>query len=313
VLRDLCLEPIVTLHHFTNPVWFNRLGAWENKKARKFFLRFVRKVVERLSGQVKYWITLNEPMVYIYQGYLTGFWPPHKKGLWHTFSSLNSLLKTHIKAYRLIHQIYQEKNLSSPHVSIAKNLRYFSICKKNLASRLGLYLRDKWFNRIFLEEIYKHKAMDFIGVNYYTRENVKVSSFSPRNLFLETCQEKHPELEKNSLGWYIYPKGLYELLLSLKKFNLPILITENGIATENDQQRWDFIKAHLYYLSQAQQQGLKIIGYLYWSLLDNFEWDKGFCPRFGIVEVDYQTFKRTPRQSALNYKEVCQTGKLNYV
>ncbi len=309
-LRERGIQPVVTLHHFTNPLWFNELGSWQKKKNIRYFLRFVQKIVQALCKEVSCWITINEPMVYVYEAYLSGIWPPHKKGVFNAHSATRGLLSAHVKAYRLIHQIYSSYKLKRPLVSIAKNIRYFSPCRNNLATRLAVALRDWWFNIMFLEAAYKNKSLDFIGVNYYTRENVSVCSLSLRNIFLQTCQQEHKELTRNSLGWYIYPRGLYELLLRLKKFNLPVFITENGICTDDDAQRWDFIREQLIYLHQAIEDGVKVMGYLYWSLLDNFEWDKGFDPRFGIVEVDYASFKRTIRPSGFKYAQVCRTSRL---
>jgi beta-glucosidase len=139
---------------------------------------------------------------------------------------------------------------------------------------------------------------------------VEPEGWGLKSLLLDTCKSNHSQLKKNSLGWDIYPQGLYTLLLGLKKFGLPIFILENGICTDDDSLRWDFIRGHLISLHQAMEQGLKVIGYLYWSLLDNFEWDKGFSNRFGLIEVDYHTYQRKVRESACRYAEVCQTSRL---
>jgi beta-glucosidase len=112
------------------------------------------------------------------------------------------------------------------------------------------------------------------------------------------------------LGWDIYPQGLYKLLMAMKKYNLPVLITENGICTQDDDLRWNYLYRHLKELHRAIEQGVEVIGYVYWSLIDNFEWDKGFTPRFGLVEVDYQNYKRTIRASAKKLAEVFKSGEL---
>jgi beta-glucosidase len=132
-----------------------------------------------------------------------------------------------------------------------------------------------------------------------------------RNLALDICRKNHHPLRKNSLGWDIYPEGLYNLLLRLKKYNLPVFILENGICTEDDDLRWAYIYEHLRNLNQAMQNGVCVLGYIYWSLLDNFEWDKGFKPRFGLIEVDYNTYKRTIRESARKFALVCKTGRVD--
>jgi beta-glucosidase len=127
---------------------------------------------------------------------------------------------------------------------------------------------------------------------------------------MEVCSKGHDPMPKNSLGWDIYPKGLYLVLKKLKRFDLPVVITENGICTADDTQRWQFIREHLKSVHQALQEGVKVKGYLYWSMMDNFEWHQGFGPRFGIVGIDYTTQERQVRDSALQYAKVCRTGIL---
>jgi beta-glucosidase len=139
---------------------------------------------------------------------------------------------------------------------------------------------------------------------------VDVSGLMPHNLLLDTCKSNHSKLEKNDLGWDIYPEGLYKLLLRFRKYRLPVFILENGICTGDDGLRWKFIYAHLKQLRRAMEEGVPVLGYIYWSLLDNFEWDKGFFPRFGLVEVDYANFKRTIRESARKFAAVCKNGVL---
>jgi beta-glucosidase len=130
------------------------------------------------------------------------------------------------------------------------------------------------------------------------------------NVAIDICENNHYPVKKNSLGWDIYPEGLYQLLLRLKKYRLPIIITENGICTSDDTLRWDYIYNHLKNIYLAMEKGVNVTGYLYWSLLDNFEWDKGFSPRFGLIEINYATYKRHVRQSAIKFGQVCKTGIL---
>ena len=124
---------------------------------------------------------------------------------------------------------------------------------------------------------------------------------------------KDNPLKRNSLDWLIYPEGIFLALEKLKRYNLDILITENGITIEDDRQRWDFIREHLAFVQKAIESGVRVIGYIYWSLVDNFEWDKGFGPRFGLIEIDYATLKRSIRQSALNFAGVCKDNRINLV
>ncbi|MFA7294248.1 MAG: glycoside hydrolase family 1 protein [Candidatus Omnitrophota bacterium] len=307
-LRNLGMEPVVTLHHFTNPLWFSQKGGWTKFKLQRYFLRFVEKMVREFSGEVKFWITINEPLVYSSHAYLLGCWPPQERSLLKTVKVTLNMAQAHIKAYSLIHKIYQDKALARPMVSIAANLQAFELCRPTLKNKLAVYLRHKLYNLYFIEILLRKKTLDYIGVNYYSRNLVDVESWGIVHLLADTCKHNHHPLRKNSLGWDIYPQGLYKLLVSLKKYNLPVFITENGICTEDDDLKWDYIREHLGQVYKAREEGVNVLGYIYWSLIDNFEWAEGFAPRFGLVNVDYQNQRRTIRPSAKKLSEVSKTG-----
>jgi beta-glucosidase len=310
-LKQLNIEPIVTLHHFTNPLWLAKLSGWQNKKVEMYFSRYVEKMVEALCDKVNYWVTINEPMVYAYHSYILGSWPPQEKSFLKAKEVIDNMVKSHVMAYRFIHSIYNRKKLPSPFVSIAQNMQAFVPCSHTLKNKFAVYLRDKFFNRDFIERLIRHNSLDFIGLNYYTRSSVDVNRWAFKNLAIDICKKDHSQLKKNSLGWDIYPQGLYDLLLRLKNYNLPVFILENGICVDDDNTRWDFIYEHLKNMHLAMVQGAKVLGYIYWSLMDNFEWDKGFAPRFGLIEVDYNTYKRTIKESARKFSLVCKSNRLD--
>jgi beta-glucosidase len=314
-LRKRNIEPIVTLHHFTNPIWFSKQGGWVKRRSVGCFLRYCDFITRSLAKYVRYWITINEPTIYISHAYIMGVWPPQEKSYLKAIEVEENLASAHIKAYRLIHKIYKELKLDEPSVSISQNMMAFVPGKRDLKDRFAAYLRDRVYNLGFLERIVRYniaryKAMDFIGVNYYSRQLVELKKFGIRNLAMDVCNDNCHPCRRNSLGWDIYPKGLYEVLLELKKYGLPIMITENGICTADDNLRWDYIRAHLKYIHRAMQKGVNVTGYLYWSLMDNFEWDKGFTPRFGLIGIDYKTYRRTVRKSAKKFARICKTGIL---
>lgn len=309
-LRARNIEPLVTLHHFTNPIWFSKSGGWENRRCVANFLRYCDFVVRPLAKYVRYWITINEPMVYIYHAYILGVWPPQAKSYLKAKRVEGNFISAHIKAYRLIRKIYNELNLPELSISIAQNMQAFVPCTQNLKNRFAAILRNRWYNFGLLDKIMRHKTMDFIGVNYYSRQLVELEKWGIGNLAMDTCKNNHHPVKKNSLGWDIYPEGLYEVLLRLKNYGLPVIITENGICTPDDNLRWEYIYAHLKNIHLAIEKGVNVIGYLYWSLMDNFEWDKGFGPRFGLIEIDYSTYKRIVRESAIRLARVCKTGVL---
>ena len=276
-LKERGLEPFVTLYHWTLPVWLSQKGGWLNKKTPYYFDRFVKIVSQNLFDQVNFWITINEPNVYASNSFLIGAWPPQKRSILKYFKVLNNLARAHQLAYRSLHLIDLDCQ-----VGIAKNNVYFDRSP----------LADYFWNSYFLKKI--KDEQDFIGLNYYFHHRF----FKKR------------KLPVTDLGWGFYPKGIYHLLKDLRKYNKLIYITENGLADKKDKQRAKFIKDHLFWIQRAIQEGVDVGGYFYWSLLDNFEWDKGFWPRFGLVEVDYKTLDRKIRPSAKIYAKICQENKL---
>jgi len=314
-LKRRNIEPIVTLHHFTNPAWFSKSGGWTRQRSIENFLRYCNFIVPPLAKYVRYWITINEPTIYISHAYIFGIWPPQERSYLKAAAVEENLVSAHIKAYRLIHKVYKERNLDNPCVSIAQNVMAFVPCKRDLKDQFTAYLRDKLYNlglleRIMRHSIIKHEVLDFIGVNYYSRQLVELKKLKVGSLTMDVCSRNCHPVKKNSLGWDIYPKGLYEVLMELKKYGLPIMITENGICTSDDNLRWKYIYSHLKNIHRAMKKGVHVIGYLYWSLMDNFEWDKGFKPRFGLIGINYNTYKRTVRKSARKFGQVCKTGIL---
>lgn len=304
-LRQKDIEPIVTLHHFTNPQWFSQQQGWLNHRSGFWFARYCARVMEALGRDVQYWITINEPMVLVYHAYLIGLWPPGKKSFLKMWQAANRLMNAHKAAYRTIRGIYRQHQWPVPKISIAQNLRPFKPCPrfKNIFVDVSIFIRHRLFNWYFLHKIRNH--VDFIGVNYYDREYVSNETSLGCGLWGGRCNHAHGHAgHVNMLGWDSWPEGLFEVLSWLKGFRKPILITENGTCEEDDNFRRQFIEEHLKELQRALNAGVPVIGYLYWSLLDNFEWHHGFGPRFGLVEVDYTTFKRTVRPSALRFRDM---------
>ncbi len=274
-LRERGIEPFVTLWHFTLPNWLAEKGGWLNPKAPYYFDRYVKIIGENLFNDVRFWITINEPNIYASNSYYRGVWPPQKKSIFKYFKVLKNLAKAHQLAYSSLCLIDLDCQIG--------------ISKNNIAFE-NIPLIGYFWNKYFLNKI----EMDFIGLNYYFHQRL----FGNKNESI------------NDLGWEIYPKGIYHVLKGLKKYNKPIYITENGIADRDDKKRIDFIRDHLRWTHKAIEEGIKVGGYFYWSLLDNFEWDKGFWPRFGLIEVNYQSFERKIRLSAFEYAKICQENKL---
>jgi beta-glucosidase len=285
------IEPFVTLWHWTLPLWLSEKGGVNHREFPKYFERYAKNVVKALGQDVKFWITLNEPDVVTSHAYMKGIWPPQKKSFFLFLKTLYILKLAHKRAYAVI-----KKNAPEAEVGIAKHQVSFEMAHPTFINRFLKYSADWFWNRHFLSLIKHHQ--DFIGLNHYNR-NVIDNGFY-----------KNPNERLTDFGWEFFPSSLYQALLELKPYSKPIYITENGIADASDSLREEFIRETLIALHQAITEGVDARGYLYWSLLDNFEWDKGFWPRFGLVAVDYKTLERTIRPSALAYARICQENAL---
>ncbi|MHA1276851.1 MAG: glycoside hydrolase family 1 protein [Candidatus Helarchaeota archaeon] len=314
-LIDNNITPMVTLHHFTNPIWLQKIESWENPEVITLFERYTRYVAEELGDLIPFWNTLNEPMIVALIGYMIGIHPPNKKNMQAFRSVALNLLKSHAKAYQAIHQTIKGGN--TPQVGIVKNLIAFE--PSNPHSKLDIQKtisRHKVFNWWFLDAIATGNigmpfgqgeeypglkgSSEFIGVNYYTRELINA----------ENNEVMRGALEKNDMGWEIYPTGLYNLLINVKKYNVPLYITENGICTTNDERRCKFLIQHLRAVHRALEEGVDVRAYLHWSFMDNFEWAEGFEKRFGLVEIDYTNLARKPRPSAYLYREIIENNAI---
>ncbi|TSC80780.1 MAG: beta-glucosidase [Parcubacteria group bacterium Gr01-1014_29] len=290
-LRERGMEPFVTLWHWTNPIWFAEAGGWENKKATEYFVRYVEKVVDVL-GDVKFWITMNEQEAFARHGYFTKDRPPATGTIFTAYHVLKKLVHAHEQAYQVIKNI-RPKSL----VGFSESRVFFEPYNRLPHNLLATKLIAWWRNNAFFDQFVKHS--DFIGQQYYFHSRVRL------NPFVSHWGFQYNENKKVSdMGWELYPEGLYHVLTDLTKYKKPIYITENGLADARDEHRAWFIREHVRWMKKAMDEGADVRGYFYWSLLDNFEWDKGFWPRFGLVEVNYQTLERTIRPSAWEYKKI---------
>jgi len=317
-LRERGLEPVVTLHHFTNPAWFTRRGGWLRRDSATLFTRYAEHTVRNLGADVKYWLTINEPTVYVVQGYINGEWPPFLKLAWIKAAIVfRNLARAHIAAYRALH-----RNRPDTMVGFAHSASHNVPCNPRLRSdRMVARLRHLILNRAFFHLIgacpYNVRQtagnLDFIGVNYYTRTIVRSSGWGMGALIGKTCQipRHHCRGPLSATGWEVYPPGLKSVLETLSWFGLPLFVTENGIATDDESLRRDFLVKHLQSLADALDSGVDVIGYLYWSLIDNFEWALGTRPRFGLAAVDYDTQQRLPRPCVEEVSRVCRENQLS--
>ena len=285
-LKKRGIEPIVTLLHFTLPLWFEARGGFEKKSNAQYFARFAEKMIRELGPSVRLVITINEPEVYAYESYYLGNWPPNVTSKWKLLRVMNNLAYAHNKAAAAIHGINRRYK-----VSIAKNSCYFYAGDDAWLSRKSAGIMQYFQDDYFLKKVVRN--CDFLGVNFY---------FSNR---VYGYRVHNPERKVSDLGWDLSPADIQYALERLdEKYHLPILITENGLADAGDEHRQWWITQTLIGMQKAMENGVKLEGYLHWSLLDNFEWDKGWWPRFGLVGVDAKTRQRTLRSSAMWFGKI---------
>ncbi|MBI2597117.1 glycoside hydrolase family 1 protein [Candidatus Daviesbacteria bacterium] len=294
-LKSLKMTVFLTLWHFTLPKWVAKLGGWENRATIKYFEEFVKRVVPELAEYVDFWITLNEPGVYIYETYIRKEWPQLKKSFLGQIKTTLNLASAHKRIYKFLHQSFP----AGKPIGIANNVLSFeSYHKHSILEQAAVSLNDLAANHLFY--FLTKGTHDFLGINYYFHVRFTTHGLVPKQVNL--LQQTH---DVSDLGWEIYPEGLFEVLTDLSD-DIPIYITECGIASTNDDRRNRFLIAYLQEVFRAIRAGVNVRGFFYWSLIDNFEWHRGFDPRFGLIEVDYTTQERKIRPSALVYTDIIQ-------
>ncbi|NPV88027.1 glycoside hydrolase family 1 protein [Coprothermobacteraceae bacterium] len=312
-LREMRIEPVLTLHHFTIPIWLYNKGGFLNEKFPEYFERFVSKVVPYFKPYVRYWITINEPVVIGTMGYIMGWWPPGHKNMKEAFKAVNHLIKAHARAYRLIKEANPDNKVSIAHnMTLIDPFRDWNPLDVALANRLNYIYNYAILDSLSTGRIvkpfgnYEHvegllDSMDFIGINYYTRVFAR---FKLKGWF-----DLAVKGETNDFGQEIYPEGILRVLLSVKdRYGKDVMITEHGTADKADKWRPRVIQDTINLLREARKKGVNVIGYMHWSLMDNFEWAEGYSMRFGLFEVDFDTQERKPRRSAYIYREIASEG-----
>jgi len=314
------IKPVVSLHHFTHPIWFEELGAFEKEENIHYFVDFAQRMVREYGNKVMLWATFNEPGVYVFQGYIRGVWPPGKIGINRAGSVLWNILRAHVQAYKAIKRL---PNGAHAQVGLAHSLTQFE--PYNTASRMeesvAYYMNHMFHDAIteffstgkFTWQVpvltsleYEDKdatrSLDFFGINYYSHILLRIE--------WGNCGQAFRAHEiKTDMPYCIYAEGLYRAIKDVSERitgmqGIPIYITENGIADAKDDRRELFIKRYLYALYRAVQDGYDVRGYFYWSLLDNFEWSEGYTQKFGLYEVNMMTGERRLRDGARAYLDI---------
>ena len=306
-LLEKGIKPLVTLHHFSNPIWFEKKDGFKKQKyAVECFKRYTRYVVSHLGEYVNEWCTINEPNVYAVCVFYAGQWLNEERSFSSTIKVLRSMAKCHIEAYKIIHELVKDAK-----VGIALNITHFIPERKNnLIDKLGTWFHDRSFNLAIAYAMGYGKLIfpmgcsckngeyfDYMGINYYTTHTCR------------GMEEGFPGGRTyNDLGWAITPDNFrLEVLRFYKLFKKEIYITENGTCDANDAFRAQYLRDHLLAISDLDF----VKRYYHWTFMDNFEWKEGYTARFGLVAYDYENKTYTPRQSAYLYKEIIDKHEID--
>jgi beta-glucosidase len=327
------IEPFLTLYHWDMPAALDDRGGWLNPDAADWFSDYATLMYRRLDGRVKTWATLNEPWVITDGGYLHGALAPGHKNRFEAPIASHNLLRAHgaaVKAYRSEgrHKVGLVVNLEPKYPASHSPADLAAV------SRADAYMNRQYLDPVFLghypdemAEIFGEawpswpaedfkliaQPIDWLGVNYYTRS---VTQHEETNWPLKADRVRQSGARYTETDWEVFPQGLTDILLWVKARygDLPIHITENGAAfcdppvannrRMRDPLRTDYLRRHLAAVAEAIKRGVRVEGYMVWSLLDNLEWSLGYSKRFGIVHVNFDTQKRTPKDSARFYSKI---------
>lgn len=326
-LHNAGIEPLVTLFHWNLPMWMHEMGGWENEAVIGHFAQYTKVVVQALSHRVRYWMTINEPQLFIGSGYVSGTHAPFLKKPDAFAAITRNVMLSHGTAVGAIRQYAIQPAMigmaptggcflpkeDSPQALEEARLRTYEGEGPNgncwWADPMVLGIVPEGLKGVLSEADMEiiHQKLDFFGFNIYTASEYWDDAQGQNS-------NVYPGQPRTGFGWVIAPECLYYApKFHYERYGLPILITENGMANRDfvmldgkvhDPQRVDFIHRYLRQLKRAVDEGVEVLGYQYWSILDNFEWTEGYEQRFGLVYVDYRTGERTVKDSGWFYRDV---------
>jgi beta-glucosidase len=315
------IEPMITLHHFSNPIWFEDKGAFLQDDSPEIFTRFVERVVNKLGPKVKFWCTINEPAIYAVLGYFNAEFPPALNDAVKAARVFRNMLLAHTAAYNAVKKIRPDAQVGLVvHVALFDPPNQWSLVDLLIARMLNNNMNNSHFDYLvngkfdfnipgMVSEKYRggqKDAFDFIGLNYYTNHFRVFKPFA-KEQFTEITRATPDKL--TDMGWAIYPEGMYRSLKLIGTYtSKPIYIAENGIADRGDTKRAKYIEDHLLVINKAIADGMNVKGYFYWSLMDNFEWAHGFDKGFGLYSVDLATRKRTLYEGSRKLTEIIKAS-----
>jgi beta-glucosidase len=324
--RALGMEPLVTLHHFTFPLWLADQGGASAAVAPLRFARFAAACAEAFGADVRWWITINEPVVLARMGFLTGEWPPGERSLLRAFAALRGLTRMHAAGALALRHVAGRHGWDV-RVGVAHHVRgLYAASSARRLDRMAAWTPNFLFNRWFLKACRAGRlvppvgygqrvpglagSLDYVGLNYYCDDVIEFAPLRPGDFFAR--QQPQDDLPKSTFGWAINPEGLRKALhlVSAETGGLPVIVTENGVADEWDELRSDFLVDHLVAVHRAIGEGVDVRGYMHWTAWDNFEWAEGYAQRFGLYEVNPLTLTRHAKPSAHVYEQICRAAAI---
>ncbi len=311
VLGDLSeqgIEPMVTLHHFSNPSWFTRKGGWAERGAANAFMPFVNHVVDELGDLVGMWCTINEPTIYGANGWITGEFPPGRRGdIAGMYRVTSNLRRAHELAYLAIKRRWPDALVGLSHHKLL-----FLPASRKRRDRWAAYTSqmalDRWpvapatFRRIV------EATCDYIGIAHYWGQMCAFDPGRPRDQLIRRFNV--PGRPVTDMGLSADPSWMRQVLNETRALGKPVYITENGLATDDDEWRQRFITHTLSNVLLAIGDGVDVRGYFHWTNADNFEWARGYSVRFGLIGVDRKTLERTIRPSGHLYGRIAASNSL---
>ncbi|HEX7808190.1 MAG TPA: family 1 glycosylhydrolase, partial [Thermoanaerobaculia bacterium] len=305
------LEPVVTLFHYAHPLWFHEQTPWTSTSSVLAFSRFAGRVARAIGDRVRFWVILNEPLVFLLAGYLDAQIPPGLSDPRALNSAFDNMLAAHCAAASEIRSLN-----SRAAFSIAHNMMGFAPEREsNPLDGLLAKTAHAMYNRGIIEAFATGRWkfllppttmlrgrrdelpawLDAFGINFYSGLHLRCPGRT--RMIGDFDYHDRTGLGLTDNGWEIAPEILGHLIDEASTIGVPLVITENGLADATDRYRPDFLRMHAAEIEKAEARGIPIHGYFHWSLLDNYEWLDGFEPRFGLYAVDRVTMERTPRPS----------------
>jgi beta-glucosidase len=307
-LREQAIAPMVTLHHFTSPLWFVRKGGWMSSDAHRAFLPFVTRVADELGDLVDIWCTLNEPNIYAAQGWVAGEFPPGRHGeLASQYRVTRHMHRAHELAYAAIKRRWPDSQVGLSH----HKFLFLPASRKRRdrwAAAAAQSVMDKWPLAPGRLQRTVDASCDYIGLAHYWGQMVAFDPLRPGDQFLRRFNP--PGVPETEMGWAADPKWMRKVLNEVKDHGKPVYVTENGLSTHDDGLRQKYLRAILAQVLLAIEDGVDVRGYFHWTSMDNFEWARGYSQKFGLIEVDRKTMERRPKPSAELYSRIARANSL---